>query len=412
MDDHGAPPSHVRAHRAGSFLSRLALTLIVATTAFNGLPAASRAANEAAAAGPPAIRVVAAEKRELVDRLSVNGTIVARQEAAVGADLNGLRVVALKVEAGDMVRKGDVLAVLDRSALDTQLAEIEATRFQAEANIAQMRAEISVAEIEVRQAEAVLARVRALERKGVSTEAQLDNAVNAADSANARLVSAQRALAASATQLGVIDAQRQNVILEISRTQLRAPADGLVLARDATLGGVVSSSGAPLFRIAIGSEFELAADVAETSLPRLAPGMPAEVSLAGVKGNIGGSIRRISPEIDRASRLGSIRISLEAGSGARAGSFARGVIELSRREGIAVPSSALIYKGSEAFLQRVAAGKVRTVAVTLGARADGFVEVVSGLAAGSEVVLRAGSFVADGDMVTPVRREPAEAIGR
>lgn len=395
--------------RNHSLASKLA-AVIVAATAFQGVPECSWAAGEGAAVVPPVIRVVTAEKRELVETLSVNGTILAREEAAVGSDLNGLKVIALNADLGDIVQKGDVLAVLDRSTLDAQLAEVEATRTQAEASVAQMRAQIGDAEIGVRQAEEVLERVHALQSKGVSTQAQLDNAVNAADSAKAKLGLAQKALAASQAQIGVIDAQRQNIILQISKTALRAPADGLVLARDATLGGVASSSGAPLFRIAIGSEFELAADVAEASLPRLSVGMPVEVFLAGAKANIGGSIRRISPEINEASRLGSIRISLNAGSSARAGNFARGVIELSRRDGVAVPLSAVIYRGSEAFLQLIERGKVRTIAVTLGTRAEGFVEVISGLAGGSEVVLRAGTFVADGDIVTPVLGESTEAL--
>ena len=76
---------------------------------------------------PPAIRVVAAERRELVETLSVNGTVVARDEAAAGTDLNGLTVIALNADIGDLVKKGDVLAVLDRSMLDTQLAQMQAT---------------------------------------------------------------------------------------------------------------------------------------------------------------------------------------------------------------------------------------------------------------------------------------------
>jgi HlyD family secretion protein len=262
----------------------------------------------------------------------------------------------------------------------------------------------------VRQAEEGHDRALALHKKGVATQAQLDNVVNARDSAKARLVSAQKALAASQAQIGVIDAQKQNVLLQISKTELRAPADGLVLARNATLGGVVSAAGGPLFRIAIGSEFELAADVAETSLPRLAPGMLAEVSLAGAQNEIGGSIRRISPEINQASRLGSIRISLDDDAEARGGNFARGDIELVRREGVAVPTSAVIYKGADAFLQLVENGKVKTVPVKLGARAGGFVEVVNGLAAGGEVVSRAGTFVADGVVITPVRGAQTGAI--
>lgn len=158
------------------------------------------------------------------------------------------------------------------------------------------------------------------------------------------------------------------------------------------------------------SEFELAADVAETALPRLAKGMAVNVSMPGLDGTIEGSIRRVSPEVDQASRLGSIRIALTAGSPARAGNFARGEIELVRREGVAVPASAVMYAGSDAFLQGVQDGRVRTRPVTLGARSGDMVEIVSGLSEGDEIVSRAGTFVADGDLVTPVRVESTGAL--
>lgn len=390
---------------------RVAATLLAATLL--AAPAASFAASEAAPVVkqvPPSIRVVAAERRELVETLSVNGTIVAREEAAVGTDLNGLTVIALNADEGDLVKKGDVLAVLDRSMLDTQLAQIEASRAQAEANIAQMRAQIGDAEVGVRQAQEALDRADALQKKGVATDAQRDNAVNALDSAKAKLDSAEKALNASEAQLAVIDAQKQNVLVQISKTELRAPADGLILTRNATLGGVVMAQTAPLFRIAIKGEFELAATVAETALPRLANGMNAEVSMAGTAEPVSGTIRRISPEVDHSSRLGSIRVALKPGSPARAGNFARGEIELIRREGVAVPASAVMYAGTDAFLQCVEEGKVKTRAVTLGARSGEMVEIASGLAAGEEVVSRAGTFVADGDLVTPVRVEVTGAV--
>jgi len=315
----------------------------------------------------------------------------------------------LEADQGDRVTKGQVLAVVDRSLLDTQMAQIDASRTQAQATIAQMKAQIGDAEIALRQAGEELERARKLQSKGVATAAQRDNAVNARDSAIARLDSAKKAAAASEAQLGVVDAQRANVLLQIAKTELRAPADGLVLSRDATLGGVVMAGSGPLFRIAIDGEFELAANVPETDLPRLKKGMSAKVEAAGADEGIAGSIRRISPEVDRASRLGSIRIALEDTADARPGIFARAEIELFRRKGIAVPASALIYVGADAFLQSVADGRVKTVPVTLGARADGFVEIVSGLTAGQEVVQRAGTFVADGDRVTPVRAETTGA---
>lgn len=379
----------------------------------SGTPAASFAASEAAPVVkqvPPSIRVVAAERRELVETLSVNGTIVAREEAAVGTDLNGLTVIVLNADEGDVVKKGDVLAVLDRSMLDTQLAQIEATRAQAEANIAQMRAQIGDAEVGVRQAQEALDRADALQKKGFAPDAQRDNAVNALDSAKAKLDSAEKALKASEAQVGVVEAQRQNVVVQLGKTELRAPADGLILARNATLGGVVMAQTAPLFRIAINGEFELAATVAETALPRLANGMAAEVTMSGLDETVAGTIRRISPEVDHSSRLGAIRIALKPGSPARAGNFARGEIELMRREGVAVPTSAVMYAGHDAFLQCVEDGKVKTRGVTLGARSGDMVEIVTGLSEGEEVVSRAGTFVADGDLVTPVRIEATGAV--
>jgi len=208
----------------------------------------------------------------------------------------------------------------------------------------------------------------------------------------------------------MVEAQKKSIDIQVEKTEVKAPADGLVLARNATLGGIVSSSGGALFRLAINNEFELSADVAETALPRLAEGMPSAINVAGWGAPVEGKIRLIGPEVNQASRLGMIRISMPSNPLPRVGNFGRADIETVRRRAVAVPASALIYADSDAFLQKVENGKVKTVPVKLGARADGYVEVVSGIAEGDEVVSRAGTFVADGDMVTPVRGEQTGAI--
>ncbi|MFI0843290.1 efflux RND transporter periplasmic adaptor subunit [Mesorhizobium sp. IMUNJ 23232] len=387
----------------------------LAATMLAGLPSPSVAASEAAPAttqAPPAIRVITAERKELVEILSVNGTIVARDEAAAGTDLNGMIVTALNADIGDVVRKGDVLATLDRSMLDTQLAQMRATRAQGEASVAQMEAQIADAKVGVKQADEAFARAEALKKKAVATQAELDNADNAAASARAKLDSAVKAMAATQAQLAVTDAQIKGIEVQIDKTEVRAPADGLVLARAATMGGVVSPTSGPLFRLAIDGEFELEASIAETALPRLAVGMKSEVSLPGIDHRIAGTIRRIAPEVDMKSRLGLIRIALPKDAPARAGSFARGEIELVRREGLSVPVSAVLYHGETPLLQVVHDGRVATTPVKLGARAAGSVEIVSGVKEGEEVVARAGTFVADGDLVTPVRADTTGAIAK
>jgi multidrug efflux pump subunit AcrA (membrane-fusion protein) len=194
--------------------------------------------------------------------------------------------------------------------------------------------------------------------------------------------------------------------------ELKAPADGLILARNATLGGIVGASGGALFRIAIDGDLELSASVPETSLPRLKPGMAVEVMVAGATEPTRGEVRMIEPEVSQTLRMGIVRIALTKDDAVRVGNFARGSIETMRRDSVAVPSAALVYRGSDGFLQKVTDGKVATVPVDIGVRADGFVEIVSGVAAGDEVVSRAGTFVADGDLIRPVRQDVTEVVTR
>lgn len=389
------------------FIALGAILLFVAQSLAAETTGASAVVHQA-----PAIRIVAAERRELVEYLHVNGTVLAREEAIVSTDLNGLTVISLEADQGDRVEKGAVLATLDRTPLDVQAAQIAASKAQAEAGVAQAKSQIADAEIAVRQALETLERVQALKNKGHATQAQLDGAVNSHDSTKARLNTAHMALTASQAQVGVIAAQMRDIDVKLAKTTIKAPASGLVLARNVTLGGVVSAQSGALFRIAIDNELELAADVAETALPGLSEGMPVDVKVAGSETAVGGTIRLIAPEVDRKTRLGLIRIELPEDSQIRVGNFASGKIEISRRNSIAVPASAIIYRSKKSFVQRVSDGLVSTVAVELGARADGFVEVITGLRAGDEVVHRAGTFVSDGDRVLPIREDKTGAVSQ
>jgi len=389
-------------------------TTLLATVAFAGgmglaEPLARAEAETPAVAAKqvaPAIRVATVERRELVETLDVSGSVTPRQEAAVGVDVAGLIVRELSADKGDRVKKGDVLARLDRVALETQLAQADASKAQAEAGVAQAAAQVADAEIGVRQAAEALERAKTLQQKGVSTQAQLDNAVNGFDSANAKLETANKGVASTEAQLQVIAAQRRDIEERLAKTEVRAPADGLVLARNATLGGIVSASGGALFRIAIDGELELAATVSETALAALAEGMPVKVHIAGVE-PLDAKVRIIDPEIDQKTRLGTVRILLPAHDKVRSGNFARGEIETLRRDGLAVPVSAVLYKGQDAFVQRVVNGVISTAPVTIGARTGASVEITNGLADGDEIVSRAGTFVTDGDRVTPVREVAA-----
>lgn len=177
------------------------------------------------------------------------------------------------------------------------------------------------------------------------------------------------------------------------------PAAGIVLRRNARLGGIASAaSPEPLFRIARNGEIEVEADIPEVRLAKVAAGQTARVQAPGV-GEVSGKVRFVAPEIDRQTRLGRARISLSADKGVRFGSTVTGAIETGQSCNVAVPASALIARADETVVQVVRDGQVETRTVRLGLLAGGRAEVREGLAEGDLVVARAGAFLRDGDQV-------------
>ncbi len=131
-------------------------------------------------------------------------------------------------------------------------------------------------------------------------------------------------------------------------------------------------------------------------------GQPVAVTPAGASQALAGTIRLIAPEVDKASRLGRVRVELTGNPPVAIGSFARGVIETGRKTAVTLPLSAITYARSGATVQSVTDGKVTTKPVKLGLIGGGRAEIVSGIAEGETVVARAGTFVRDGDVITPV----------
>ena len=126
---------------------------------------------------------------------------------------------------------------------------------------------------------------------------------------------------------------------------------------------------------------------------------------------VDGTVRNVFPEVDRATRLGRVRIALPKDAALRIGAFTRGDVELARRTGVAVPLSSVIYDGKGASVQIVENDRVQTRRVRPGLAAEGFVQIEEGVKDGEAVVTRAGSFLRDGDVVRPVVVATVQAEG-
>ena len=371
---------------------------------------APAAADQPRAVEPPAVTVVPAVRREFVDRLFVSGTLVAREEAQVAARIDGLTIVEVDAEDGDQVSQGQVLARLDRTQLDALLAGNDAATKRADAAIDQAQSMIAQSEAQLQFASNDFDRARRL-TGGVMSVSTIEQRETAMKTAQAQLATANHALSVAEADRKSRDAERQELLVRIDRTEVKAPVAGIVSRRSAKVGADASITGEPLFRIIEDGAIDLEADVPEQSLAGLLVGMPAELKLPGVAGAVAGRVRLVNQEVDKASRTGKVRIALEDVSHAHVGAFASGQIELTRRDGVSAPATAIEREGDAARLYVVRDGKVEERQVKPGIVEGDLVEVRSGVHAGESVVARAAAFLRPGDRVRPVPEAAASAGG-
>jgi RND family efflux transporter MFP subunit len=266
-----------------------------------------------------------------------------------------------------------VLVRLDTAVLQAQLRHAEATAQDAAASAASTGADFRRAD-EIRASGAV------------SLE-QVDERRAAARSAAARLLAAQ-------AEVGELQTR-------IAEAELRAPADGVVVARNAEPGAITAAGGTPLFRLIEGGIVQCDAEVPQDALQRLAPGLDVELRIGapGQEFLVKGRVRAIAPTVDSRSRLGIVHIALPLDPRLRPGTFVQGRILLSRTEVLSVPRSAILSRDGTSIVYVVAGGHAWPHTVEIGATEGGQVEIRKGLAAGDHVVLAAGAFLHDGQAV-------------
>jgi RND family efflux transporter MFP subunit len=347
----------------------VAVALVSAALIARGVSAPTAAK---AAIAKPALTVTADTARHemLPLRFAANGTVAAWQEASVGAEANGLRLESVRVNVGDRVRRGQVLASFAPETTQAELARLDAAVGEAEASAAEAAANAD--------------RARSLAASGALSAQQIQQYVTAEQTAAARLV-AQRA---------ALRAQR----LRLSQTQVLAPDDGVISARSATVGAVVPA-GQELFRLIRGGRLEWRAELTSSELVHLPIG--ASASLIAPDGTrVDGRVRMVAPTVDAQTRYGLVYVDLAASPALKAGMFAKGEFELGNSGAVTVPQRALVVRDGHTWLFALQSdGRVRQLKVQTGRRAGDRVEVLAGVEAGTRFVAGGAGFLNDGDLV-------------
>ncbi len=352
-----------------------------------------READTSAAQAAPALTVqlATAATADWPETIQVSGPVVAWQEAVIGSEIAGQRLIELKVNVGDRVKKGDVLARFNTETLKAEHAELQAMWEQAEAD---------------------RLRAVALEGKGALSRQQIDNYIHQAAVARARL-----------------DAKN----LQLRYATVVAPEDGLISARSATLGAI-GTVGGELFRLIVNSRLEWRGELSADQMPRVKP--KQGVALALPDGTTAqAKVRQLSPSLDAQTRMATAYADIVPGSSAHAGMYVSGTIAMQSRPALVVPAVSVVIRDGRTYVFRAgeafkageaseAAGgdknkagdknkpgakneaifKVVQQPVTTGRHRGNEVEITAGLSAGARVVMQGAGFLNEGDAVRVVSR--------
>jgi RND family efflux transporter MFP subunit len=366
--------------------------------------AAPGPASSASAAAPQALELAAGDiatvtQAELVGLMSVNGGLRAVQSAMVKAKVSG-ELKSLSVREGDRVSAGKLIGQLDATEYRLRLkqAEDQAAAAQSQLDIAKR----------------TLANNKALVDQGFISRTALDTSVSSASGAQSSLQAAQAA--AEIARKAVAD------------SEIRAPIAGLVSQRLVQPGERVPVDGR-IVEIVDLSRIELEAAVAPEDVVQLRVGQSARVQIDGLAEPVAAKVVRINPAAQAGTRTVAAYLELQPGpqaAGLRQGLFARGEIELQRRQALVVPATAVRFDQAQPYVLAVVDGQARALPVTLGQRGDArignaveaAVEVKAGVPAGTPVLrgtvgsLREGTRLTMPGRTAPVPAAPASAGSR
>ena len=335
--------------------------------------------------------------------LDASGYVVARRMATVSAKVTG-KVREVLIEEGMRVEDGQVLATLDSTQADAQLS-------MSQAQLESARSQLTEIEANLRQARADLKRQQEIFERKLGTAAQLDAARAAAESLSARLVSQRRQIKVAEEGLAMSQ-------VSVDDTVIRAPFAGVIIAKAAQPGEMISpiSAGGGFTRTGIGTivdmdSLEVEVDVNEAFIGRVQARMPTEAMLnAYPDWKIPGEVIAVIPAADRTKATVRVRVALavkdvrivpEMGVRVRflEARSAEPVVEKPKLSGVLVPKDAVIERDGKAIVFVVEGDRASQREVTAAATIAQFRNITAGLSAGARVIVAPPAELADGALV-------------
>jgi len=308
----------------------------------------------------PALTVTIARPAQVswAETLSASGAVAPWQEAIIGSQIGGYQLDQVRVNVGDHVKKGQILARLNPDLLRAEEAQLVAAYEQAEANAK---------------------RAVSLQGSGGISDQDVLQSTTLAKTARAQLAFKQ---------------------LQLRYTDVIAPDDGVISSRSATPGSVVST-GQELFRMILKGRLEWRGEVTAQQLARIAASQRVALALPD-GGTASAVVRQTAPSLDSASRLGMVYADIADGQAVRAGMYANGSIALNPTPALVVPAQSVVIRDGHAYVLKLrsdGSNKVERLAVVTGRRQGADIEIVKGVAQADQVVVLGAGFLNEGDTV-------------
>ncbi len=346
---------------------------------------------------PVAVQVLTVSTAEVPAVYEATGTVRAATAAVLSSKVMGY-VREVKAQAGDRVRSGQPLVVIDSRDLEAAYRQAEAAVGEARGAEPEVDNGIAAAKASLDLARITYGRMQELFKKESISNQEFDEA-----SAKLKMAQANYEMALSRrTQLRSKIAQAEQALrsAEIMRgyAELAAPFSGTVTQKSVEPGNL-AAPGAPLMTIEREGVYRMEVSVEESRLPAMRVGQPVTISIDALGRTISGRISEIVPAVDAASRAFSVKVDLPPLAQLRSGLYGRALFPLGSRRVIAVPEAAVQHRGQLATVLVADAGVARSRFVTLGQNTSGGVEILSGLNPGEQVVFPVPANVSDGTKV-------------
>jgi len=376
------------------------------------------APQESAAPANPVAPVVTASRSSLATSLTVAGEFLPYQEVELHAKVAGY-IRRISVDIGDKVKEGQVLATLDVPELQAQVQGAQAGVRQTQAEILRANNDVIRAKANYNALHSAAIRLKEASdaRPGLIAEQELEDAQAKDQAAAAQVDAAKSAYSAMQQQLGVSQAQQQQVSSMAGYSRITAPFTGIITWRYADTGALIqagtsNAGSAPVVKIAQTNILRLRLPVPESIVPFVHEGDPVTIRVDALNRTLNGKVTRSTGALDPSTRSMQVEVDVPNADGSLTpGMYAQVMLGVQRTgDTVVVPIQAVDTSGAQPFALVVnAQNRVESRAVQTGLTTANRIEILSGVNAGEQVIVANQASFAPGEAVTPKQSAMANA---